>query len=254
MSGRGFSVLTLNCLWHGAPRQRLAAIAPLLDASRNDFLCLQEIVLGRHVRLLENALPAYRPAVCQRLALWVTGGLVSFARHPVERSAFEAFDECGQWWTMGAADRLLRKGFLVSWVRRDGLPVVVVNTHLLANYDEDWSPENRFARQQRSELDQLSAALTLLDPAALLVVAGDLNVPGDNSMFRDFIARCGLRDAFAGDPGQARRIDHILYRHPSGGELRVDARYRFTDPLRLADGRTMRASDHLAVEATIHLD
>jgi endonuclease/exonuclease/phosphatase family metal-dependent hydrolase len=254
MPNSSLRVLTLNCLWSAAARPRLAAIAPLLDETGIDILCLQEVVLQRNVRLLERHLKSYRPAVFRPLGLHVTGGLVSFARQEIECGSYEVFQRRGDWWNIGVADRLIRKGFLASRLPVGDLPAVVINTHLLANYDEDWSPGNRFARQQRSELEQIAEAIGRIDDQVLLIVAGDFNVPAATPMFQEFLARCGLRNAFSEAPAEYRLIDHVLYRHPSGRELRVEAALRFQEPLRLSNGRSVRPSDHPAVEVQIALD
>jgi endonuclease/exonuclease/phosphatase family metal-dependent hydrolase len=265
MAGRSFRLLTLNTLWQPAARARLEAIAPELDGSGIDFICLQEVVLRRNVRLLEQRLTAYQPAVSRPFALWATGGLVSFTRHPIEKSSYEVFTRRGEWWNIGAADRLLRKGFLIAWLRAGDLEVIVVNTHLLANYDQDWSLGNRYVRHQEAELDQLAAAIDRLDRDALLIVAGDFNVPQDSPMFEGFTAGCGLRNASGPGvplptwrpPGSKEGtivIDHVLYREPSGRPIEVKSRLRFDSMVRLKDGGMAYASDHLAIEADFDLD
>jgi endonuclease/exonuclease/phosphatase family metal-dependent hydrolase len=222
LTGSSFRLLTFNCLWRGAARERLDAIGPLLDESGLDFVCLQEVTRRPSIRSLEGHLGTYQPAVFRPYGIAVKGGLVSFARRPIERSSFEVFRGRGPHWTLGWADRLLRKGSLTTWLRIEALPLIVVNTHLLANYDEDWAPDNRFARQQLSDLEQLAYAVERLDREALVIVAGDFNVPTTDPMFVEFTSRCGLLDAFAFVPGPApptyrqssRRpldaIDHIL--------------------------------------------
>jgi endonuclease/exonuclease/phosphatase family metal-dependent hydrolase len=267
VAGASFRVLTFNCLWHGAARGRLDAIAPMLEASDLDFLCLQEVTQRRNVRLLETRLKTYQPAEFRPYGIAVTGGLVSFSRRPIERSSYEVFRERGPHWTLGWADRLLRKGFLISWLHLDVLPIVVINTHLLANYDEDWAPGNRFAREQRNDLAQLADAIGRLDREALVIVAGDFNVPVLSPMFEEFTTKCDLRDAYdsaaSSRPPTLRQprldrpglaIDHILYRQPPGQRLRVTARLRFEEQVRLASGRLAFPSDHIAVEANIVLD
>jgi endonuclease/exonuclease/phosphatase family metal-dependent hydrolase len=266
MAGPTVRILTLNCLWQGQARMRLDAIAPILDESANDIVCLQEVTRRGSIGRLEGRLSSYGPAAFQPFRIAVMGGLVTFARRPVERSVYEVFRDRGLRWNISWADRLLRKGFLTSWLRLDAMPVVVINTHLLANYDEDWSAGNRFVRHQESELQQLGDAIERLDRDALLLVAGDLNVPRATPMLEELMARCGLRDAFAawsGPPpptirqpapgGPALAIDHILYRHPTGRGLHVTARLRFVEPVQLSNGRTAHPSDHLAVEAEIAL-
>jgi len=259
--------MTLNCLWQGNARNRLDAIGRVLDESNVDFLCLQEVTRRRSIRLLEKRLKTYGRAEYRTYGIAVMGGLVTFSRRPIERSSYEVFGGRGPHWTLGWADRLLRKGFLISWLRLDSLPVVVVNTHFLANYDEDWTPENRFAREQQNHLSQLAEAIARLDRDALVIVAGDFNIPATSPMFEDFMSRCKLRDVFACLPSAvpstirpstasspALAIDRILYRHPSNEPLPVTARLRFDEPLQLANSRHAFASDHLAVEAELVLD
>ena len=266
MAGSTIQVLTFNCLWRGQARKRLDAIGRLLDESANDIVCLQEVTRRGSIGRLQGLLRSYGPAAFHPFRIAVMGGLVTFARHPIERSSYEVFRDRGLRWNISWADKLLRKGFLTSWLNLATVPVVVINTHLLANYDEDWTPGNRYVRHQLSELEQLAEAIELLDRNALLLVVGDLNVPESTPMLEEFMSRCGLRDAFssaghapptirqsaAGKPPAA--IDHILYRHPSGRELSVTARVSFVEPVQLLNGRTVHASDHLAVEAEIGLD
>jgi endonuclease/exonuclease/phosphatase family metal-dependent hydrolase len=267
-SGRqSVRILTLNCLWQGNARSRLDAIGRVLDESEVDFLCLQEVTRRRNVPLLERRLKSYGRAEYRPYGIAVTGGLVSFSRRPIERSSFEVFRGRGPHWTLGWVDRLMRKGFLISWLRLDSLPMVVINTHFLANYDEDWTPGNRFAMEQMNDLTQLAEAIARLDRSALVIVAGDLNIPATSPMFEDFVSSCELHDVFACAPSAvpstirpstasspALAIDRILYRHPSNEPLAVTARLRFEEPLQLSNSRTVFASDHLAVEAEIVFD
>jgi endonuclease/exonuclease/phosphatase family metal-dependent hydrolase len=263
-----FRVLTFNCLFRGAARERLDAVARLLDKSDIDLLCLQEVTQRRNVRLLESRLASYGPADYRPLAgVAVKGGLVNLGRGPIERSSYEVFKERGPRWTLGWADRLLAKGFLTSSTRLDGAAIVIVNTHVLANYDEDWAPGNRFAREQRKDLMQLADAVNRLDTEAFVIVAGDFNVPSPSPMLDEFAAACGLRDAFDSasgpapatmrptGPGQvAHVLDHILYRHPPGLQVQVSACLRFVEPVTLATGRSAYASDHIAVEAAFDVE
>jgi endonuclease/exonuclease/phosphatase family metal-dependent hydrolase len=261
-----FRLLTFNCLWQGAARARLNAIAPVLNESDLDFLCLQEVTQKRNVSLLQRHLPSYGPAAFVPYGVAVKGGLVNFARRPIESGSYEVFRGKAPRWTLGLADRLLRKGFLISRLRLDGLPVVVVNTHMLANYDEDWAPDNRFAREQRSDLAQLADAVSRLGRESLVIVAGDLNVPITSPMLAELTKRCDLRIAQVSESGPApptfrqadpklppQTIDHIMFRAPAGHEVRASAQLRFEDPVLLESGRRAFASDHLAVEADFTL-
>ena len=88
----------------------------------------------------------------------------------------------------------------------------MINTHLLANFDRDWSRCNRFAVEQEDELGELADAVAAEDAAVPLVVVGDLNVPTEAWLLDDFLGRTGLRDAFE---GRSERTGRPAPRHGS---------------------------------------
>jgi endonuclease/exonuclease/phosphatase (EEP) superfamily protein YafD len=188
------------------------------------------------------------------------GGLLTLSRTPVVSWSYEVFDRRGLWLTISAADRLFRKGFLTTRHRLGDLNLVVVNTHLLANYDQDWSPGNRFVAHQADELAQLSRALEKVDRQAFLVAAGDFNVPADSPLLARFVSDSGLTSVFGDTPPPATlratsgikplAIDHIFYRAPEGRAVGATAATLFEDAVELGPGVTGFASDHLAVMAT----
>ena len=238
-------ILTLNCLFHSGARARLPVIGNLLKEADPDVACLQEIFLRRNVGLLSAESAAFRA--------WgplLLGGLVTLTRAAVESSRFEVF-RTGLWFEWGA-----RKGFLTTRTRVEDRLLTVINTHLLANYDEDWRLENRYASKQIDELSQLAAAINRVPKDELLVVAGDFNVPLSSPQFGEFMAACGLRPAFdwsrlpAGERG-ALGIDNVLYRAPAGLRVRTAAELCLRDRVRLADGRAVYPSDHVAVLAEL---
>jgi len=86
------------------------------------------------------------------------------------------------------------KGILMT--RLEEPAVWVVNTHLLANFDGDWSSNNRYYALHRHQLATLARVLGSL--AGPLIVSGDFNVARDSSLFEDFTAESRLADAFNG--------------------------------------------------------
>jgi len=149
-----------------------------------------------------------------------------------------------------------RLGLLISHLRHAGEALTVVNTHLPANYDEDWSRTNRFAQRQAIELGQLALTLRRLPVEGLLVVAGDFNVPASSPMFDEFLAAAGLVSAVdwaAWSPSGRvyHGIDNVLYRPPGDRKVTVTSRLHFRDPVQLADGRMVFASDHMGVEVDL---
>lgn len=255
MHGLRLKVLTFNCLFRGNTRARLARAAVELDRSDADVVCLQEVVWRRNVALLRALTPSFVHAAVRTWGAGVVGGLVTLSRWPIEGQRFEVYHERGWMLTIALADWLLRKGLLITWLRIRGQPVVVVNTHMLANYDEDWSSENRYASRLRLELAQLADAVRQIDPSLAVIIAGDLNTPADSALFHEFVADMGLQYAPCGptlaEPEYA--IDHVLIRPPAATQVQMDTRLRFDTEVDLPDGRRSRLSDHNAVEATISL-
>ncbi|MBW6437255.1 endonuclease/exonuclease/phosphatase family protein [Actinoplanes hulinensis] len=239
--------MTLNTLFKGDVRPRLRVLGEILEESRYDVVCLQE-VMYRHL------IPRYPHRVSAGTVL-LKGGLVVLSRWPVTRSRFVRFPLTAP----ARPEYLMRKGALVVTVDTDDGEVVVINTHLSANRDDDWSAENRYTGIARTELGVLARQVAAVGPAAPVVVTGDLNVPRDSVVLREFLNGTGLQDVLAGDTRPTYRptpgwpnppaFDHILVRPPMTGS----AHLVFQDEVTLADGRRAHLSDHYGVEADLIL-
>ena len=246
-SGR-LRIVTLNCLLLGNLRARLAAIGDRLGQIGADVMCLQEVFWQRDIPLLGAPHKALRPR-----GPLVMGGLVTLTTGPIEGSTFETYALNG--WLEPLA-KIGRMGWLVSELRHAGEALTIVNTHLPANYDEDWSELNRFARRQATELGQLARAVRRLPGDGLLVVAGDFNVPASSPLFDDFLAAAGLVsvvDWTAWTPSGRvyHGIDNVLYRPPHDRDVKATSQLHFRDPVELADGRKVFASDHMGIEVEL---
>jgi endonuclease/exonuclease/phosphatase family metal-dependent hydrolase len=229
----------------------------LLERSDLDVVCLQEVIVRRRIALLRALAPRFPHVVHRPFGIAVLGGVVTLSRWPVAAQRYTVFRRLGRWWNGGWSDRVIRKGYLVSELEVGGRRLVVVNTHLAANYAGSWSRSNDYAALQAAELGQLAEAVDGIDPGRPLVVAGDLNVPSGTWLFDDFVDRTGLRDSLDGGvptwrpahPGSGA-IDHVLVR----GCTAVAAELCFQDPVQLADGRRVPVSDHLGIAVTLRLD
>jgi endonuclease/exonuclease/phosphatase family metal-dependent hydrolase len=242
-------LLTLNALFKGDLRPRMAAIAEVLRQRAYDVVCLQEVMSPASARLLAS----YEHRMYHG-GILVKGGLVLMSRWPIERARFVRFP----FTRPPRTELLMRKGVQVAVVATPAGRVAVLNSHLSANRDDDWSPQNRYAAIARVELATLGAALGRVAglPA---VVTGDLNLPRDSTLLARFRAEHGLRDAMAGDTRPTYRpttgwpdppaFDHVLLRG-------LQARCRLTlqdEQVTLRDGRRVYLSDHYGVEADLRL-
>jgi len=249
-------LLTLNCLWRGRAAARLAALARWLERSDLDVVCLQEVIVRRRIGLLRALAPSFPHVIHRPFGIAVLGGLVTLSRWPVAAQRYAVFRRLGRWSNLGWTDRVIRKGYLVTELDVGGRRLVVVNTHLAANYAGSWTRSNGYAALQAAELGQLAEAVA--DIARPLVVAGDLNVPAGTWLFDDFVGRTGLSDGFDGtaaptwrpaEPGSGA-IDHVLVR----GCTVVSAELCLQEPVELAGGGREPVSDHLGVRTALRID
>jgi hypothetical protein len=255
--------------------ERAPHLCSRLDRSPIDVLNLQEVWFHGSLRALRHGLPSF-PHVAYRPGLvGPAGGLVTFSRRPLRRPTYRPFvairpprgeaDKGETHQRLGPRRAALSavKGVLTVGLRDD--PVTVVNAHLTANKDDDYTVGNRFYDFQAEQLVRLDALLARLPRAGLTVVTGDLNVPSDSSLYPTIVGHGRRRDPFAiTDPhtyhpaflppeGVPYRVDYLLLQ---GDALRYPVREAatlFDRPIKLADGTELYLSDHIGLTTQIGL-
>ncbi|MFA1541550.1 endonuclease/exonuclease/phosphatase family protein [Actinomadura monticuli] len=244
-------VLTFNALFRGRTRARIDVLARLLEESDYDVVCLQEVISPFILARLRRVTTSY-PHVARAWTFpLVRGGLVTLSRLPITRTHYEPFRPARP----ARPEWLLNKGALFTRVKLPGGYLTLVNTHLSANMDMDWSPSNAYTKVERAELDRLADAVTRIDPAEPLVAMGDFNVPRDSSYFKAFASAAGLQDAMAGNTEPTYRPDYAdigaidQFLHRPG--LKAETRVVFKDEVRLPGGDLAPLSDHYAIAATL---
>ena len=160
-------------------------------------------------------------------------------------------------------DWFLRKGLLITRFEIASQPVTVVNTHLTANSDGDWSRTNRYSAALRAELHQLAEVLSTVDGNVPMLVMGDFNVPRDSWLLDEFLEMTGLDDVMAGDTRPTYRptprlrttqaIDHLLVRPSPSHRVVAHPKLAFEEPISLPDNRSVHLSDHYGIESQIEL-
>lgn len=259
------TVATLNVGGLGRPRpplipltQRAPELGRRLAAAPADVLNLQEVFRYAHLKALRAHLPlyphvAYRPGV-----VGPAGGLVTFSRLPLGSPRYRSF--AGLAPTRGRLKFRVRRALLsavqgLMMVRLAGLPVTIVNTHLTANRDGDWSPGNRFFAFHHAQLRRFNTTLRRRRRPGLTVITGDFNIASNSSIYPSIIDHGARHDPFAATdpvtfharflpPGEpAHRIDYILV---AGEATVLDATTLFPEPVSV-DGEPYYLSDHIGL-------
>ncbi|TYK50811.1 hypothetical protein FXF68_10075 [Actinomadura decatromicini] len=244
-------VLTFNTLFRGRARARIGALAEIVDRADYDVVCLQEVISPRVLARLRGGTPSYPHRAHAGAFPLVRGGLVTLSRWPITRSHFLTYTRS----LPARPEWILRKGALFTRVRLPDGYLTVVNTHLSANLDVDWSPSNVYAKVEESELRELAAGIGRIPRTEPMAVMGDFNVPRESPFLRAFTDATGLANALAGDAEPTFRpeiaefepIDQLLVR-PG---IEATTRLVFKDDVRLPDGGAVQLSDHFGIDATL---
>lgn len=264
------TVLTMNCL--GLPftlpglRQRLHVLGSSLADSEADVACLQEVGRWRYLPLVRYHEDRWPQAVATPYPYAPKGGLVTLARYPVVHSTYHRFRDRGSAASLHATERYQAKGVLQTTLAVGDDTIVVLNTHLAANYAANWSYTNAYAKVERAQLRELAEVVCSIPSDVILVVAGDFNVPRHSWLYEELRAATGLIDPLSDSseptyrpmPGiplrAAQAIDHVLVRIPDTSAVVLQAELCFRDPVVLAHGRTGYLSDHLGVRLKMRWD
>lgn len=244
-------------------RVRLRTLARELNTANLDVVCFQEVQLSLYATLVRrefHALPhaAYKPHIYAP-----KGGLMTLTTHPHRHVEFFPYQNRGLRLGPSMADWALYKGALVVELQFGATPVIIMNTHLNANYDGDWSSHNRYALMEHAQLRQLIKLIQATDRAAMVLIAGDFNFPRGSWLYNEFVSESGVIDPLAVHTAPTYRpprllparyaqpIDFVFIRPPAGVFIQAVGSILFDDHVDLVDGQKGYLSDHHAIRVDL---
>lgn len=140
--------------------------------------------------------------------------------------------------------------------------MVIINTHLLANFAGDWERHGMYAQVEESQLRQLAETVRAQPMDSLVIVVGDFNIPRGSKLYRDFLVHSGLTDLLAGDRRPTLRvpfevvsrlslsIDYLLVRIPEMYSFKIDCDLCFSEKHTIGKQQGY-LSDHHGIEIYI---
>lgn len=262
------SLLTLNCfgLFLPGTRRRLLALAREVERCPHQIVCLQEIQLHAYQNLLVRACPDYPYSAYEPYVHCPKGGLLTLSRVPLTSKSFEPYIKRGMWYTPMLLDMLFYKGMLTTKFLWSRIPVVIINTHLLANFGGDWNRNGMYAQVEEKQLQQLAGTVRAQPVDSMVIVVGDFNIPRGSRLYLDFLAASELTDPLAGDTRPTVRppsgvpsryalpIDYALVRMPHQHSFRTDCDLYFSKKYETSYKRQDYLSDHNGIEIRITMD
>jgi len=258
-----FSLLTLNCFALVLPNTRLLALAEELERRSNQVVCLQEIQLHKYRQLLVSACASYTYALHEPYFHCPKGGLLTLSRIPMTSKSFEPYAERGLWYTPMLLDKLFYKGMLIKKLTWAGIPMVIINTRLLANFAGDWERHGMYARVEEKQLQQLAKTVRVQPADSIVIVVGDFNIPRGRKLYHDFLSNSGLTDPLAGDTRPTFRlpsgvpsrfslpIDYVLIRMPDTHSFKIDCDHCLSSKYWISGWHQDYLSDHNGIEICI---
>ena len=108
-----------------------------LERRDDQVVCLQDIQLNRYLRIMLKACSSFPYQNYEPHFKSPKGGLLTLARTPIKDRQFIPYTERGLWYTPMIMDRILYKGMLISTLEWADILVIVIITHVLANYVGD---------------------------------------------------------------------------------------------------------------------
>ena len=232
-----FSLLSLNTF--GLPLflgwWRLERLASELDNTGATIICLQEIQQNAYAPLLARSLKTYPHRAVYPYIYAPKGGLGIYSRLPLTRQRFEVYEDRGLRWLVTFSDWALYKGALIAGLKVQELEIIMLNTHLNANYTGNWNRKNPLAFIQHRQVQQLTRLIEKLPADALVIICGDFNFPRDSYLYEEMVSQNGLSDPLSDDPRPTYRpfplvpsrwktsLDYILFRTPNGRDFQVQA-------------------------------
>jgi endonuclease/exonuclease/phosphatase family metal-dependent hydrolase len=256
-----FSLLTLNSF--GLPFflgwRRMGILAGELNQRAETVICLQEIQQDVYLPVLRKRLSNFPNQCFKQNTFAPMGGLVTASRLPIIEYEFLPFPNRGKLFGIGFADYALQKGVMVTRFDVAGQPVIVMNTHIHANYMGKWGRENKLAQIQSDQVTFLAEQASAQPRDALIVICGDFNFPRDTFLYRILAETSGFVDPLKDDPRPTYRpvsllaskwsvtLDFIFCRKPDNIDMKIAADILGIENSKGRNSLTRFLSDHCAL-------
>jgi endonuclease/exonuclease/phosphatase family metal-dependent hydrolase len=234
-------------------------LAEELDQRQDTVVCLQEIQQDAYVPVLRKRLTQYPYQCFKKYYYAPMGGLVTASRLPFVSYEFLPFPNRGRWWSIGFADWALRKGVLASTFEVEDQQIIVLNTHIHANYLGSWSKDSMLAKIQSDQVKFLAELARNQPKGALVIICGDFNFPRDTFIYDELAEISGFTDPLKNDPRPTYRpvsflaskwsvtLDFIFYRNPDRIDMNIEADILPIENSKASKSSSKFLSDHCAL-------
>ncbi len=235
---------------------RIRKIAEVLNSTDVDIINLQEIFTYQHLVIFKKILKNFHYCLFQGFIFGPKGGLVTFSKVSIEKQKYISYS------SVTLTKKLfLSKGILINKIKNSS--IFIVNTHLTANRDNNWSKNNRFYLIHKNQITEFSNIINRIQDYDFVISGGDFNISKKCSLYRQLIAESKSQDLFKkyGFPTfhkefmtedeNSHRIDYLLIKVNENKFSVVNKEHIFAKQLISEDNNRGFLSDHVGLKTII---
>ncbi len=249
-------------------RERMRAIGTALPDLDVDLIAFQEVWTGAsRSTLITDAARAGYTHSWHKPEVFGGSGLLVVSRLPFREVHFEPFVARGFAERIQHMDYYSGKGFVFITVETAEGPIVLLDTHLHANYALPGEPDD-YVGVRAAQIIQISSAIAqLTDP---VIAVGDFNLVESEDAYRMLLGLSGLTDVAASldrrqitsiarnpyhrDHHIDQRIDYVFCRNGTRSGVRPATIERVFDGELEIDGEAGAYSDHAGLVAELEIE
>lgn len=262
MRTTSLSLLTFNTL--GTPlfapmiKLRYERFSKLLNEGNYDILCLQEVTTYYHLSLLKKNLTKYPYRAYKKFLYGPKGGIVIFSKVPLENVRYDSFTALG---SLTMYTQLVRNGILSCTVK--DLPVRILNTHLITDFEYKASTKNRFYKYVGLQIEETAAMIEqLVASEHAVITVGDFNVAKNDAQYKAFLKQSNAIDLFKDHDFPTYYKERYKWRFLASKSVRIDyiflndkydriqiksTEHVFKDKVQLSATKKNYLSDHIGL-------
>lgn len=262
------SILNFNTL--GTPfyarniRLRYKKICEIIKKEQPDIVCLQEVATYFHLFLLKKYLP-YPYYSYKKAFQGPKGGLVIFSKIPLHTTLYKTFSTLGGLKDISLWSRIIQNGMLIT--NLNDIPVTIINTHTFTDFEFEWSPQNRFYRYVKAQVEQIASEVNKQKQQYILLT-GDYNMKKNSTLYKFLVKQTKVIDIFHTFSSPTYFKDRLDYKFAGKSSERIDFIFLknhkkkigvlsreelFTKEVLLANKKKSYLSDHIGLKAVIKL-
>lgn len=243
MDSNSIKLLTFNIslvpFWR-SPYLRVRNFSLQPEVISADVINLQEVHSYDMLWQLQKLLIGFPYISYKRGLVGPKSGLVTFSKESIVSNIFESLS--------------FHRGVLISKLKSG---MIIVNVHLIANTDGDWSKGNRFYTKHKIQLNKLNEILNKFNLSQHIILSGDFNLAKTSDLYNYFLKKGAWKDTmpldfeatfhaeFLAHDRKPQRVDYILIK----GDFKVLSTLLLFD----SKVKNIYLSNHLALSVIVKL-